>query len=249
MKRPYVIKAGGELLLPGPVRKKILAGLKRIAGAHPLVFVHGGGPQIEDELKRNNVPTEFVKGRRRTTPDAMVHVERVLSGQINKGLAAELSAASVPSVGLSCRDGLSMVGKPLPGLGRAAAVVKVKTDLLRALMANRFVPILSSVAADGKGRAVNINADDAASALAIALKAERLIFLTNTSGVLDARKKRIPVLRANEISGLIDNGVISGGMIPKIQSARNAIQRGVGEVDILNGKQGIDFNSGTRIQA
>ncbi len=249
MKRPYVIKAGGELLLPGPVRAKILSGLKTLARKHPLVFVHGGGPQIEEELKRNNIPTEFVKGRRLTTPEAMIYVERILSGQINKGLAAELSAASVPSVGLSCRDALSMICKPIPGLGRAAVVTKVQTDLLRALLANKFVPILSSVAADNKGHAVNVNADDAASALAVALKAERLIFLTNTSGVLDADKKQIPILRIKSVSSLIDTGVISGGMIPKIQSAANAIKSGVGEVDILNGKKGIDFKSGTRIQS
>jgi acetylglutamate kinase len=249
MKRPFVIKAGGELLLPGPVRKKILSGLKQAAKRHPLVFVHGGGPQIEQELKRNNVPTQFVKGRRLTSPEAMVYVERVLSGQINKGIAAELSAANTPSVGLSCRDALSMTGRPIAGLGRAASVVKVKTDLLMALLSNRFVPILSSVAADSKGHAVNVNADDAASALAIALKAERLIFLTNTSGVLDAAKKRIPLLRSGAVADLIETGVISGGMIPKIQSACNAIDKGVGEVDILNGGKGIDFSSGTRIQS
>lgn len=249
MKRPYVIKAGGELLLPGPVRKKIVAGLKAIAAKNPVVFIHGGGPQIEEELKRNNVPTEFVKGRRLTTPEAMVYVECILSGQINKSFAAELSAAGVASVGLSCRDALTMIGKPIPGLGRAARVTKVKTDLLRALTANHFVPVLSSVAADSKGNAVNINADDAASAIAIALKAERLIFLTNTSGVLDAEKKQIPILKTKAIMELIDTGVISGGMIPKIQSARNAIKSGVGEVDILNGKEGIDFTSGTRIRS
>jgi acetylglutamate kinase len=247
MKRPYVIKAGGELLLPGPIRTKILAGLKTLAKKHPLVFVHGGGPQIEEELQRNNVPTTFVKGRRRTTSEAMIYVERILSGQINKGLAAELSTKSVLSVGLCCRDGKTIVGTPIAGLGRAARVADVNPALLQILLAKRFVPILSSVAADKRGDALNVNADDAASALAVALKAARLVFLTNTSGVLDADKKQIPVLKTVAVAKLIETGVISGGMIPKIQSAANAIKRGVGEVDILNGKQGINFKSGTRI--
>ena len=247
MKRPWIIKAGGELMAGQPVRGKILAGLKKIQRTERLVFVHGGGPQIEAELKRNNVAAHFVNGRRVTTPEAMIHVERVLSGEINKGLAAELVKLGVPAVGLSCRDGGAVTATPIDGLGRAAKPGKIRPALLAALMAAKFVPVVSSVGSDAKGMAVNINADDAASAIAVAMKAARLVFLTNVAGVRGSDGKRIPVLKISQIDRLIEEGVITGGMIPKVQSARKAILAGVGEIDIVNGLDGIQINGGTRI--
>ncbi len=247
MKRPWIIKAGGELLATSPTRGKILAGLKKIHRSERFVFVHGGGPQIEAELKRNKVEAHFVGGRRVTTPEAMVHVERVLSGEINKALAAELNQLKVPALGLSCRDGKTITAKPIDGLGRAARPEKINPALLTALMNAKFVAVVSSVGSDSAGKAVNINADDAASALAVSLKAARLVFLTNVAGVRDANGKRIPVLKISEIDRLIEEGVITGGMIPKVQSARKAILAGVGEIDIVNGLDGIKINDGTRI--
>lgn len=247
MKRPWIIKAGGELMAALPTRRKVLADLRRLQRGERIVFVHGGGPQIEAELKRNNVEAHFVNGRRVTTPQAMVHVERVLSGEINKGLAAELVRLGVPALGLSCRDAGIVMARPIEGLGRAARPEKIDTRLLAALMKSKFVPVLSSVGSDRSGAAVNINADDAASAIAVAMKAGRLVFLTNVAGVRDAQGKRIPVLRISRIDRLIEDGVITGGMIPKVQSARKAIQAGVGEIDIVNGLDGIKINNGTRI--
>lgn len=235
-------------MVPGPVRNTILSDLARLARRQPVVFVHGGGPQIEQELLRNKIPTKFIKGRRFTSPAAMVHVERVLSGQINKGIAAELSAKGATAAGLSCRDGQVVMATPIPGLGRAAKPLKIDVSLLKVLVAGRIVPVVSSVGSDSKAQAVNINADDVASALAIKLKAANLIFLTNISGVLDQKKKRISVLKTTQIDALISNGVITGGMIPKVQSARAAIRKGVGEVDIINGKTGLSLSGGTRIQ-
>lgn len=247
MKRPWVVKAGGELLTSAAIRKKIFSRLKALHRQNPLVFVHGGGPQIEAELKRQKIANRFVRGRRVTSIEAMTVVEQVLSGQINKGLAAELTHAGVPSVGLSSRDGALLTGQPIPELGRAAKPIKTNAALLRALLSQGFLPVVSSVASDAKGQPVNINADDAASAIAVALKARHLIFLTNIGGVLDGAKKRIPVLKTSRIDVLIESAVIQGGMIPKVQSARAAISKGVGEVDILFGEKGIDLNSGTRI--
>ncbi|MCG3205493.1 MAG: Acetylglutamate kinase [Elusimicrobia bacterium] len=248
MKRPLVIKAGGELMIPGPIRKKIILALARIGKKYPVVFVHGGGPQIEEELNRNKIPTRFVKGRRFTSPEAIVHVERVLSGQINKSIAADLAALGRPAVGLSCRDGQTLTAQPIPGLGRAGKPLQTRPALLSVLLKAGFLPVVSSVGSDKKGHPININADDVASALAISLKAANLIFLTNISGVLDKEKNRIPVLKTEKIDKLISSGVITGGMIPKVQSARSAIHQGIGEVDILNGKMGIDFEHGTRIR-
>lgn len=244
-----MIKAGGELIGDGRIRKRIIGDLARLRAKSKLVFVHGGGPQIEKHLLQNHIPVRFVHGRRVTTPAAMEIVEQVLSGSINKSFAAELSAKGPAAVGLSCRDARTMIGRPIPGLGRAARPERVNTFLLNALLNNGMVPILSSVGSDSKGRAVNINADDAASAIAKACKADHLVFLTNVSGVLDDRKKRIPVLHVSEIDALIRHGVIKSGMIPKVQSARAAIRSGVSEVNIVNGLNGIAIDQGTKIIA
>ncbi|MBV9080429.1 MAG: acetylaminoadipate kinase, partial [Elusimicrobia bacterium] len=150
MKAPWIIKAGGELVGDAAVRRKILRGLAEASRRNPVIFFHGGGPQIEAELKRNNVAAHFVGGRRVTTPAAMVHVERILSGEINKGLAGELLALGVRAAGLSCRDGGIVIGKPLPKLGRAAKPVKVKADLLWSLLKTRFTPVVSTVGGDAR---------------------------------------------------------------------------------------------------
>lgn len=247
MKRPWLIKTGGELLASDTIRKKIVDDLARLSKSHPVVLVHGGGPQIEQELKKSRIPIQFVHGRRVTSPEAMILVERVLSGQINKSVTAQLVTKGVKAVGLSCRDGGLIQAKPLPQLGRAAKPEKINVTLLQSLLQKGFVPIVSSVGSDKKGQAVNINADDAASALAVALKVQNLIFLTNSQGVFDAYKKRIPKLRPAQIHRLIQEGVIQGGMIPKVQGAMAALKKGIGEVDIANGFKGIRVDSGTRI--
>lgn len=247
MKRPVVVKAGGELVGLRAVRRALVRHLVGLHRSGPVVFVHGGGPQIEAELQKNGVSARFVKGRRLTSPAAMAIIERVLSGEINKGLAAELAHAGVPAVGLSGRDGAILTGDRIPGLQRTARPASVDPRLLTSLLQNRFLPVISSVASDRTGGAVNINADDAAAALAIRLKARNLILVTNISGVLDASKKRIPILKIGAIDRLIRDGVITGGMIPKVESARVAIRKGVGEVDIVNGKHDLSLSSGTRI--
>jgi acetylglutamate kinase len=221
--------------------------LAKCRAKNDVVFVHGGGPQIEAELKARAIENRFVGGRRVTSPEAMAVVEQMLSGQINKGIAAELSVKKVPAVGLSGRDAKLIVAKPIPDLGRAAKPATTNVSLLRALLKEKFLPVISTVGSDSSGEAVNINADDAASAIAVALKAARLIFLTNISGVLDGDGQRIPLLPIGNLDGLIERGVIKGGMIPKVQSARAAIRKGVGEIDIVNGLKGIVIESGTRI--
>ena len=178
-KRPWVIKAGGELMGSSPVRRKILRDLKSIGRSHPVVFIHGGGPQIEAELVKNKVPVKFVGGRRFTSEAALSIIESVLSGAINKNLVGDLLSLGVPAVGLSCRDGNLIVAEPLPHLGRAGKPVRVDPKIVIALLKDGFLPVLSSIGADKRGRAININADDAASALAVSLKARHLFFLTN----------------------------------------------------------------------
>lgn len=247
MKKIWVIKAGGELMASEETRGKILADLAKWHKKVPIIFVHGGGPQIEAELKRNNIPNTYTNGRRVTSDETMVIVERVLSGQVNKSIVAQLGIKRTAAVGLSGRDGGVMIAAPLPALGRAGRPIKVQTKLLVALLKAGFLPVLSSVASDKDGNPLNVNADDFASALACALKAGNLIYLTDISGVQDKEKNRIPVLKTSRMDTLINDGTIHGGMIPKVQSARNAILKGVGEINIVNGYHGIDLSTGTKI--
>lgn len=247
MKRPIVIKAGGEMFTGESSKNQIFLALKRLHAQGPVIFVHGGGPQIKKEMDQRKIKFGFVGGRRSTSVKAMDVVEQVLSGVMNKNIAAHLSKMGVMSVGISGRDGMSVVGRPIPKLGRAAKPIKVNPGLVQKLLKVKALPVFSTVASDSLGKSVNINADDAASALAVALKAEKLIFLTDVSGVFDGAKKRIPILKIKNIKKMIAQKIIFGGMIPKIQSAAQAIQKGVGEVDILNGRYGINFKFGTRI--
>ncbi len=244
---PWIIKAGGELLATRSSTNRIIRDLIALARRHPIVFVHGGGPQIEAELKKHRIKIRYAKGRRVTSPETMAVVEKVLSGIINKGVAAALSNRGTAAVGLSCRDGQILTGQLIPHLGRAAAPIKTNTRLINHLLKGKFLPVLCSVASDKMGMPVNVNADDAASALAIALKAKNLIFLTDINGVLNAQKKRIPVLKRSQISSLIKAGAITGGMIPKVQSAKAALDKGVGQIQIVNGTKGIRLESGTKI--
>jgi acetylglutamate kinase len=246
-RRPWIIKAGGELMGTPSIQRRILLDLAKLAKSKPLVFVHGGGPQIETELAKNKIPNKFVSGRRVTSPAAMIVVEKVLSGSVNKDIAGKLGALKVKAAGLSCRDGNLVVAKPYPRLGRAAKPVKVNPGLVMALVSAGFLPVISSIGTDGKGGAVNINADEAASALAVATKAEHLIFLTNISGVKDKKMKTIARLKISGIAALVNDGTITKGMIPKVQSARKAVLAGVGQVNILNGTKGVRLASGTAI--
>jgi acetylglutamate kinase len=247
MKKVWVIKFGGSLLSNDNARRGFLKQAAILARRHPLVLVHGGGPEINAALEKQNIRPKFVKGRRVTDDAVMAVVEQVLSGQVNKKLVGELNALGVKAAGLSGRDGDLLATKPVKDLGRVGLPAKVSPHILKALLAGKFLPVMSSVGFDSKRRAINVNADEAASAVAIALKAERLVYLTDVAGVLDARKKTIPVLRIGKIQSLIKDEVITGGMIPKTMSCKNAIQKGVGEIDIIDGNAGLLKMKGTRI--
>ncbi len=247
LKRPWVVKAGGELLAAASARRKILADLVNAARSRPVVFVHGGGPQIKKELAKRRIRAAFVGGRRVTSREAMAVVEQTLSGPVNKSVVADLVRLGAAAVGLSGRDGGLITGRVIPKLGRAARPEKINGRMLSALLKGKFLPVVSSVASDTLGQAVNINADDAASAVAVHLKAARLIFLTDVAGVRNGHGKRMGRLSARDVRRLIDGGIITGGMLPKVQSAMAAIKKGVGEVDIVNGFKGMKLDQGTRI--
>jgi len=212
--------------------------------------VHGGGPQIGAMLKKLDIQSRFIDGLRVTDEAAVEVVEMVLTGSINKHIVTAINAAGGRAVGLSGKDGNMVVAKKLamtrtdPATGRKEAVDmgfvgepdKVNPEVLHAIIQYELIPIIAPIGVGPKGETFNINADTVSGAVACALKAERLILLTDVEGVLDQDKKLIPRLTLREARELIANGTISGGMIPKIQTAIDAVEGGVNAAVILDGR-------------
>lgn len=244
---PAVIKFGGSLLSDAAARGRFLKDAVKFSKKEPVVLVHGGGPEINAALDKMGVTSQWVNGRRVTDDAAMEVVEGVLSGRVNKNLVGELNALGAAAVGLSGRDANLLAASPVPDLGRVGEPGKVRPALLAALLKAKFLPVLSSVAAGPDGGALNVNADEAAAALAVALKARRLVYLTDVAGVLDDQKRTIPEIRVKDVARLVETGVVTGGMIPKIRSCAQALKKGVKEINIIDGRAGLAAWSGTRL--
>lgn len=234
MRRPLLVKIGGSMAEDDAALQamaRVLAALAKQGQA--LVLVHGGGKDINRHLAWLGEPPRFKDGLRVTSEEAMKVVEMTLSGYVNKKLVGYLSAAGAKSAGLSGVDGTTFLCSPLdPELGQVGRVTEVNTDLVSTLLAGGFLPVVSPISVDASMRHYNVNADDAASALAIALEAERLLFISDVPGVLDASKSRIARLGGNAIEELIAQGIVQGGMIPKLRGCEAAVKAGVGEVHI-----------------
>ena len=220
-----VIKIGGnEIDQPA-----FLEGLaEALTGAPPLVLVHGGGKEITVALERQGLPFEFVAGMRVTDTGAMAVVEQVLSGAINKRIVARLNAAGCPALGLSGVDLALMETKPLRqdgrDMGRVGQVVAVKREVLEVLLAQGWLPVISPVAIDrADRRQTSVNADLAALAIARALDADELIFVSNVPGVL-LDGVVTPEMDSAAVDAAVAVGTISGGMIPKVRSAITALE-------------------------
>ncbi|HET7292007.1 MAG TPA: acetylglutamate kinase [Vicinamibacteria bacterium] len=224
-----VYKVGGPALEDPGLVAPLAAELRR--GAGPVVLVHGGGRQIDRALVAQGGETRFVGGRRVTTPETMEAVEMVLSGTVNKGLAAGLTAAGVPALGLSGRDGALVRARALPELGRVGSPERVDPAPLRALLAAGLVPVVSPVSAGPEGEALNVNADEAALAIARALGARSLVYLSDVDGVRIRGEAVFRLPRAAAERGIAD-GSISGGMAMKVRTALEACAAGIPEVVI-----------------
>ena len=253
--KTFVIKYGGSAMTEESLRESFARDvvLLRYVGIR-VVVVHGGGPQISQTLERFGVKAHFVGGMRRTDEDTIHIVEMVLSGDINKDIVALInmhSGQNIYAVGLSGRDGQLIRAKkldkekyftelglevPEEDIGFVGEVESVNTELLHALMEKGYIPVIAPIGVGERGEAYNINADLVASEVAKALKAEKLIFLTDTEGVKDAQGKLIPTLNKDKVYELIQQGVIKGGMLPKIKSAIKALQSGVRKVHIIDGR-------------
>ncbi len=211
-------------------------------GLRPVV-VHGGGPEIERMLSRLNIPTRKVQGLRVTDKDTIDIVEMALSGRVNKNLVGMLRKCGVTAAGVSGRDGALFTAEKKVlaegDLGFVGTIVKTEIALIENLISGGFVPVISSIADDGDGQALNINADEAAAALAAASQASRLLLMTDVPGVLrnyPDPDSRIPVMTCREAEELLSSGIIDKGMIPKIRSCVEAVRRGVGAAHIIDGR-------------
>jgi acetylglutamate kinase len=218
--------------------------LMKQTGIDPVV-VHGGGPQIGSMLKKLNIASSFVDGLRVTDSAAVEVVEMVLTGSINKQIVSGINAAGGRAVGLSGKDGNLVVARKLEhktnggtpvDLGFVGEPEKVSPQILRTIIASDLIPVIAPIGVGTKGETFNINADTVAGAVAGAMQAERLILLTDVEGVLDRERKLIPKLSVADARALIADGTISGGMIPKIETAIDAVESGVKAAVILDGR-------------
>ncbi len=243
----YVLKIGGNEIDQPEFLAGLSAAVKHLDG--PGVIVHGGGKEIAAALQRHGLEFEVVDGMRATSEAAMAVVEHVLSGAVNKRLVAQLNAVGVSAIGISGVDVQLMQTRPLrPGgrdLGRVGEVVQVRASVLRALQAQGWLPVVSPVSVDHiDQRPTNVNADHAALAVATALNADELIFVSNVSGVM-IDGVVVPRLTPSKIEAHITSGVIAGGMVPKVRSAVEALE-GVRAVRITD-LHGLRNGTGTEI--
>ncbi len=242
-KKIVVVKYGGSFMYDEDLKQTIMddIALMKIVGIRPII-VHGGGKDISKYLNDLDIPTDFIEGYRVTTEDSIEVAEMVLSGKINKEIVQLLQDRDIDAVGISGKDGgmLKVKKQYVNGLdiGYVGEVESVDTDLIETLEKNDYIPVIAPIGSDENGQAYNINADHAAYAIAKALKAEKLIYLTDTDGVYLEQNNPDTAIRrlsSDDVPKLIDTGVISGGMIPKVLNSVDAIDNGVRSVHILDG--------------
>ncbi|MBY6091477.1 acetylglutamate kinase [Pseudooceanicola sp. 502str34] len=210
--------------------------LMRQVGVNP-VIVHGGGPMINEMLEKLEVKSEFVKGKRVTDEKTMEVVEMVLSGQVNKRIVQAIGEQGGKGVGLSGKDAnLIICEQDNPDLGFVGRPVQMDTTILHAMFKQEIIPVIAPIGMGRDGETFNINGDTAAGAIAGALKADRLLLLTDVAGVKNAQGEVMTDLTAAQIREMTDDGTIAGGMIPKTTTALDAIASGVRAVVILDGR-------------
>ena len=242
--KTVVIKYGGSAMTDSDIKNSVIGDIAfmKMVGINP-VIVHGGGPEINAALKLNNIEPVFKDGLRVTDEKTMEIVEEVLSGKINKSIVSEFQKHNTKAVGISGKDGLLIeaVQKRPNGnnIGYVGDITNVNTKIVKSLIENDFIPVISPVGSDKDANTYNINADIAAVELAIALKAPKLVFLTDIEGVrknAEDENSLISKLTPKAANILIETGAITGGMIPKVQCCIKAIKEGVESVHIINGK-------------
>ncbi len=248
--KTIVIKYGGHAMADEALKESFALDviLLKSLGINP-VIVHGGGPQINETLKRYGIVSEFVRGMRVTDAATMAVVEMVLTGQVNKEVVGYLNQHGGRAVGMSGKDGNLLICRKLlqevkqddgtveqVDIGFVGDVVRVNQELIHTLEHGKFIPVIAPVGVGEAGESYNINADLVAGKVAGALKAEKLILLTDVSGVKDREGSLLSSIELAEVPQLIDNGTITGGMIPKVTCCVDALNEGVKKAHIVDGR-------------
>jgi len=249
--RTIVVKYGGNAMIDDALKASFARDivLMQAVGMRPIV-VHGGGPQIGELLERLNIESRFVDGRRVTTEETMDVVEMVLGGLVNKEIVSLLNLAGGRAMGLTGKDGQLIRAKQLKierkspeleapeiiDIGHVGQVESIDTRVLTMLTENDVIPVVAPIGVGPTGESYNINADLVAGKLAEVLNAEKLMLLTNTAGVLDQAGQVVTGLVSDEVRALIDDGTISGGMLPKVACALSAVNAGVNSAHIVDGR-------------
>ena len=248
--RTIVIKYGGSAMVDEELKRGFARDvvLMKLVGMNPVV-VHGGGPQIGSLLERIGKKSEFVDGLRVTDRETIDVVEMVLGGLVNKNIVALINAQGGRAVGLSGKDGGMIQARKLLlrqsqsddeneviDIGQVGEIEQIDPAVVDTLDQANFIPVIAPIGAGADGKAYNINADTVAGSLAVTLKAEKLILLTNTPGVLNVDNQLLELLSETEAKDLITQGVISGGMLPKVQCALDAVAGGVRTATISDGR-------------
>ena len=246
--KTIVVKFGGNAMVDAALQAGFARDvvLLRLVGMHPVV-VHGGGPQIEQLLARLDIKSRFVQGMRVTDEATMDVVEMVLGGAVNKDIVTLINQAGGKAVGLTGQDGafirarkLLMPAKDQPSgyvdIGQVGEIESIDPGVIDALEKGGFIPVVAPIGVGADGASYNINADLVAGKLAEVLNAEKLVMLTNTPGVLDAKGALLTGVTPRDIDGMVADGTLSGGMLPKISSALDAARSGVRSVHIIDGR-------------
>lgn len=236
-----VVKYGGNAMINDELKKAVMGdvALLTLIGVK-VVLVHGGGPELTETMSKMNLPTRFVNGLRVTDRETAQVALMVLAGKINKNLVNLLQGVGGRAIGLSGIDGHMIQAKKLDeSLGFVGEITSINTDPIVDILDKGYIPVVSTVGCDDEGNVYNINADTAAAKLAVALGAEKLVLLTDVRGLLRDPKDESTLIHSvgvSEIPGLIKDGIISGGMIPKIDCAVEAVRSGVNSTVILDGR-------------
>ncbi|QLI81064.1 acetylglutamate kinase [Chitinibacter fontanus] len=245
--KTIVIKYGGNAMIDEELKEGFASDvvLLKLVGMNPVV-VHGGGPQINDLLDRIGKKGEFIQGMRVTDAETMDVVEMVLGGHVNKEIVSLINKHGGKAIGLTGQDSHFIrahkmmlkddAGEETVDIGQVGEIDKIDPAIVTHLDAADFIPVIAPIGVDASGESLNINADLVAGKLAEVLKAEKLILMTNTPGVLDKEGTLLTKLTAKRIDELFADGTISGGMLPKIGSALDAAKSGVNSVHIIDGR-------------
>ncbi len=239
--KTLVIKYGGNAMTNDELKKSVMRDLALLACVGiKVVLVHGGGPEISQTLTRMGIESRFVNGLRYTDEETAEVVRMVLAGKVNKSLVHMLGSMGAKTVGLCGMDGnLLLCEKESEDLGFVGKVVNVDTTIIEDCLSTGYIPVVSTVGYDNEGNIYNVNADTAASAIAGALHAESLILMTDIRGLLRDKEDESTLIKrvsVSDIPSLVKEGIITGGMIPKINCCKEAIRRGVNRVFITDGR-------------